>query len=104
MKSKKWSVVAVMTLGTFMALLDNTIVSVALPQMKKAFQTDFPTISLVVTAYFLALAAVVPIVGYLSDRVGSKLTFLVSLTLFTVGSLLCALAPTKEALIAFRAL
>src|SRR5581483_2209962 len=51
-----------------------------------------------------AQAAVIPIVGYLSDRVGTKLIFLTSLILFTVGSALCAFAPTKEALIAFRVL
>jgi len=47
---------------------------------------------------------VIPIIGYLSDRIGSKVVFLGALALFTVASVLCALAPTKEALIAFRAL
>jgi hypothetical protein len=86
----------------FMAILDTTIVSVTLPQMQKAFHTDFETITWVASAYFLAQAAVIPIVGYLSDRVGTKLIFLTALILFTVGSALCAFAPTKEALIAFR--
>jgi EmrB/QacA subfamily drug resistance transporter len=86
----------------FMAILDNTIVSVTLPQMQKAFHTDFETITWVATAYFLAQAAVIPIVGYLSDRIGSKVVFLTSLTLFTLGSALCAIAPTQEMLIAFR--
>ncbi len=45
------------------------------------------------------VAAVIPIVGYLSDRVGTKLIFLTALILFTAGSALCAFAPTKEALI-----
>jgi EmrB/QacA subfamily drug resistance transporter len=98
----RWRVAAVVAIGLFMAILDNTIVSVTLPQMQKAFHTDFETITWVATAYFLAQAAVIPIVGYLSDRVGSKLVFLTALILFTVGSALCALAPTKEALIAFR--
>jgi EmrB/QacA subfamily drug resistance transporter len=89
-------------LGLFMAILDNTIVSVTLPQMQKAFNTDFETITWVATAYFLAQAAVIPIVGYLSDRVGSKPVFLISLAMFTIGSGLCAIAPTQEALIAFR--
>jgi len=53
-------------------------------------------------AYFLAQAAVIPIVGYLSDRVGIKLIFLIALILFTTGSVLCAIAPTIEALVAFR--
>src|SRR6266851_2430418 len=101
-KASRWRVTAVVAIGLFMAILDNTIVSVTLPQMQKAFHTDFETITWVATAYFLAQAAVIPIVGYLSDRIGSKLVFLTALTLFTVGSALCALAPTKEALIAFR--
>src|SRR5258706_2855410 len=101
-KGNRWRVAAVVALGLFMAILDNTIVSVTLPQMQKAFHTDFETITWVASAYFLAQAAVIPIVGYLSDRIGSKLVFLTALILFTAGSALCALAPTKEALIAFR--
>jgi EmrB/QacA subfamily drug resistance transporter len=101
-KGYRWRVAAVVALGLFMAILDNTIVSVTLPQMQKAFHTDFETITWVASAYFLAQAAVIPIVGYLSDRIGSKLIFLTALILFTAGSALCALAPTKEALIASR--
>ncbi len=98
----KWQAAIVSALGLFMAVLDNTIVSVALPQMQTAFHTDFDTITWVVSGYFLAQAAVIPITGYLSDRIGTKLVFLVALALFTVGSGLCALAPTQEWLIVFR--
>lgn len=101
-KGYQWRVAAVVSLGLFMAVLDNTIVSVTLPQMQKAFHTDFETITWVASAYFLAQAAVIPIVGYLSDRIGAKLVFLSALILFTIGSALCALASTNEALIAFR--
>jgi len=101
-KASRWRVAAVVAIGLFMAILDTTIVSVTLPQMQKAFHTDFETITWVVSAYFLAQAAVIPIVGYLSERVGTKLIDLAALILFTAGSALCAFAPTKEALIAFR--
>jgi EmrB/QacA subfamily drug resistance transporter len=101
-KAYRWRVAAVVAIGLFMAILDTTIVSVTLPQMQKAFHTDFATITWVGSAYFLAQAAVIPIVGYLSDRVGTKLIDLAALILFTAGSALCAFAPTKEALIAFR--
>jgi MFS family permease len=101
-KASRWRVATVVVVGLFMAILDTTIVSVTLPQMQKAFHTDFATITWVASAYFLAQAAVIPIVGYLSDRVGTKPIFLTALILFTVGSALCAFAPTKEALIAFR--
>jgi EmrB/QacA subfamily drug resistance transporter len=101
-QASRWRVAAMVVVGLFMAILDTTIVSVTLPQMQKAFHTDFETITWVGSAYFLAQAAVIPIVGYLSDRVGTKLIFLIALALFTAGSALCAFAPTKEALIAFR--
>jgi EmrB/QacA subfamily drug resistance transporter len=98
----KWQATLVVCLGMVMAILDSTIVSVTLPQMQKAFHTDFTTITWVATAYFLAQAAVIPIVGYLSDRIGTKTVFLTSLVLFTLASALCAFAPTKELLIMFR--
>ncbi len=98
----KWQAAIVTALGLFMAVLDNTVVSVALPQMRTAFHTDFNTITWVISAYFLAQAAVIPITGYLSDRLGSKRVFMTSLALFIVGSGLCAIAPTDVWLIIFR--
>ena len=102
--SYKWQAAIVTAVGLFMAVLDNTIVSVALPQMQTAFNTNLDTITWVVSGYFLAQAAVIPITGYLSDRVGAKLVFLTALAIFTVGSGLCALAPTQVWLITFRVL
>lgn len=97
----KWRATIVVALGLFMAILDNTIVNVALPQMQSAFNTDRATITWVVTAYFLAQAAVIPITGYLSDRIGAKLVFITSLFLFTLGSGLCALTPQIQPYLAF---
>ena len=98
----KWQAAIVVAIGLFMAVLDNTIVSVALPQMQAYFHTDRDTITWVATAYFLAQAAVIPITGYLSDRIGSKTVFLAALAFFTIGSGLCAVAPNEKYLIAFR--
>ena len=98
----KWQVALIGALALFMAVLDNTIVSVALPQMQLAFKTDFSTITWVATGYFLAQAAVIPIAGYLSDKIGTKLVFMLSLGLFTLGSGLCAIAPSESLLILFR--
>ena len=98
----KWRAAIVVALGLFMAVLDNTIVSVALPQMATAFHTSFETITWVATAYFLAQAAVIPVTGYLSDRIGTKAVFMSALALFTAGSLACALAQSNELLIIFR--
>ncbi len=100
----RWQATLVIALGLLMAILDSTIVSVVLPQIATAFHTDYQTITWVGTGYFLANAAIIPIVGYLSDRVGSKTMFLLSLALFTIGSALCVIAPTATWLIAFRVL
>ena len=100
----RWQATIVIVLGLLMAVLDTTIVSVVLPQMATAFHTDYQTITWVATGYFLANAAVIPIVGYLSDRIGSKTIFLATLVLFTLGSAFCAFAPNEQWLIAFRVL
>ena len=98
----KWAATLVGVLGLFMAVLDNTIVNVALPAMQTAFHTDRSTITWVVTGYFLSQAAVIPITGYLSDRFGTKLVFLIALALFTFGSALCSISPNESFLIAAR--
>src|SRR5579864_8141791 len=100
----RWQATLVTALGLLMAILDSTIVSVVLPQIATAFHTDFQTVTWVGTGYFLATAAVIPIVGYLSDRIGSKTVYLMALLLFTVGSALCVIAPNEKLLIAFRLL
>lgn len=98
----KWQAAIVTAVALFMAILDNTVVNVALPQMQSAFHTTSTTITWVVTAYFLAQAAVIPITGYLSDLIGTKTVFMTALAFFTLGSLLCALASSEQQLIAFR--
>jgi EmrB/QacA subfamily drug resistance transporter len=100
--SYKWRAAIIVAVGLFMAVLDNTVVNVALTQMARSFNTDVETIKWVATAYFLAQAAVIPICGYLSDLIGTKIVFLSALALFTVGSGLCAIAPNEQLLIGFR--
>jgi EmrB/QacA subfamily drug resistance transporter len=98
----KWRAALIVALGLFMAVLDVTIVSVALPQMQAYFHTDRDTITWVATAYLLAQAAVIPVTGFVSDRLGSKVVFMTALAVFTVGSGLCAISPSEQWLIAFR--
>jgi len=89
--------------GIFMVILDGTAVNVALPKLQQEFNQ--PNLSLVqwtVIGYALAQAAVIPLAGWLSDRFGAKKVFLISIGLFTIGSLLCALANSAEMLIAYR--
>jgi EmrB/QacA subfamily drug resistance transporter len=85
-----------------MSILDVTIVSVVLPQIATALHADYQSTTWIGTGYLLANAAVIPIVGYLSDRVGSKVIFLLALGSFTLGSALCAMASSVPMLIAFR--
>ncbi len=99
----KWRATLVVAFGSFMAVLDNTVVNVALPQIKDYFHiANYNDVVWVATAYFLAQAAIIPAVGYISDRVGTKVVFLTALALFTVGSALCAVAPNLPTLIVFR--
>jgi EmrB/QacA subfamily drug resistance transporter len=98
----KWQAAVIVALGLFLSVLDSTIVSVALPAIRGDFHTDFNTTTWVVTAYFLAQAAVIPVTGYISTRSGTKVVFLVSMGIFVLGSALCVAAQTKEFLIGAR--
>jgi EmrB/QacA subfamily drug resistance transporter len=97
-----WQALVVIVLGSFMVVLDTTIVNVALPRIIQVFQSSVNEGQLILTGYMLALAVVMPATGYLSDTFGAKRTYLVTIVLFTVGSALCGLAPNVEGLIVFR--
>ncbi len=88
----------------FMATLDMSIVNVALPSLAKQLNTDFATVQWVILSYVLVVASLLLLVSRLGDMRGKKRIFSVGLGVFTVGSLLCGLAPNVEWLIAFRAL
>jgi EmrB/QacA subfamily drug resistance transporter len=99
-----WIISAVAMLGTVMSILDTTIVNVALATLGKDLHSSLATIQWVVTGYMLSLAAVIPVTGWASRRFGAKRVFLLSLVLFTLGSLLCGLATSITELILFRVL
>ncbi|RKP55064.1 DHA2 family efflux MFS transporter permease subunit [Cohnella endophytica] len=88
--------------GIFMVILDTTAVNVALPVLGKDFHRSLSVVQWTITGYALAQAAVIPLAGWMSDRFGAKRVFILSLVLFTFGSILCAFATTAEQLIAFR--
>jgi EmrB/QacA subfamily drug resistance transporter len=88
--------------GMFLIILDSTIMNVAVPKLVDTFQSNLGTIQWVITAYTLALSAVIPLAGWFSDRFTPKRMFLTSIVLFVLASLLCALAQTPEQLIIFR--
>lgn len=92
-------------LGMIMAILDTTVVNVALPTFQTEFDvTAYSTVAWTVTAYTLALAAIIPVTGWAADRFGTKRLYIMALTLFTLGSVLCAAAWSIESLIVFRVL
>jgi hypothetical protein len=97
-------VAGVATIGLIMAVLDTTIVNVALDTLSSDLHAPLGTIQWVSTAYLLSLAAVVPLSGWMTERFGSKRTWITSIVLFAFGSALCALATSAGELIAFRIL
>jgi EmrB/QacA subfamily drug resistance transporter len=95
-------VAGVATVGLVMAVLDTTIVNVALDSLSRDLHAPLMTIQWVSTGYLLALAVVIPISGWVTERFGSKRTWIASIGLFALGSTLCALATSAGELIAFR--
>jgi len=100
----RWTVLGIIMLGTFMAILDSSIVMVALPPMMSAFGVTRDKIEWVATAFMLASAAVMPLVGWLAGRLGYKMVYLSCLFIFTAASAGCALAWSYESLVAMRVL
>jgi len=98
----KWFVLGNVMLGTFMAVLDGTIVNVGLPKIMSAFGVGLDTIQWVITAYMLAMASMLPTSGWLADKFGYKKIYFMGMFLFTVGSLLCGLSHNEVSLIISR--
>jgi NTE family protein len=91
--------------GAFLVFLDTTIVNIAFPDISASFpEASRGLLSWVLDGYFVVIAALLVPAGGLADRFGHKRVFLGGLALFTLASLLCAVAPSLEALIGFRVL
>lgn len=102
MADKKWWTLLAVSIGTFMLLLDITIVIVALPDIQHSLRASFSDLQWVVDAYALTLAALLLTAGSLADLFGRRLLFTIGLSIFTVGSLLCGLARSSVFLIVAR--
>jgi DHA2 family multidrug resistance protein len=89
-------------IGTFMAVLDATIVNVGLPKIMASFGVGLDKIEWVLTAYLLALAVMLPTSAWLADRFGFKRMYFIGLLLFTIGSFLCGMSPNENILILSR--
>lgn len=91
-------------LGSTMALLDSTVVNVALPRIGEDLGADLAVLQWTVNAYLLTLAALILVGGALGDRFGRRRIFVLGVAWFAVGSLLCGIAPNAGVLVAARAL
>lgn len=99
-----WLIVAIISIPTFMEVLDTSIANVALDHIAGGLSVSNDQATWVLTSYLVANAIVIPISGWLSDVIGRKRYFLLSIALFTLASLLCGLAPNLTTLVIARVL
>lgn len=97
-----WTSIIVIVIGTFMAILNNSIVNVALPKIMLIFNCGQDSIQWVLTAYIMTLGVVMPISGYLGDTFGYKRVYSAALAIFTVGSIISGLSWGVNSLVAAR--
>ncbi|MGW2474309.1 MDR family MFS transporter [Streptomyces sp. NPDC001665] len=95
-------IASILVLGTFMATLDATIVSVGLDRLTEEFDASVAEIQWVSSAYLLAVVAAVPASGWLAGRFGGRRVWLAAIGVFLIGSVLCASAWSATSLIVFR--
>jgi EmrB/QacA subfamily drug resistance transporter len=103
LRGNPWAVLAVLSLGFFMTLLDLTIVNIAIPNMLDRLHASLDDVLWVLNAYALVLAVLVITCGRLGDILGQRTMFVAGVALFTIASAACGFAPNPDALIAFRA-
>ena len=99
-----WIIALVVTMGTFMEVLDTSIANVALPHIAGSLSASQDESTWVLTSYLVANAIILPISGWISSIMGRKTFYLTSVILFTVFSACCGLAPTLGMLVVFRVL
>lgn len=99
-----WLIVAIISIPTFMEVLDTSIANVALDHIAGGLSVTTDQATWVLTSYLVANAIVIPISGWLSDAIGRKRYFLLSIALFTISSLMCGLAPNLTTLVIARVL
>ncbi|HEY1665426.1 MAG TPA: DHA2 family efflux MFS transporter permease subunit [Trebonia sp.] len=101
---RRYLVLAICCMSLFIVGLDSTIVNVALPDIGRTFHAPVSGLQWTIDAYTLVLAALLMLSGSTADRLGRRRVFQIGLALFTIGSLLCSLAPGLGWLVAFRML
>src|SRR5690554_3603864 len=101
--SQKWWVLLSVAMGIFLSTIDGSIVNVSLPTLEAVFDTSFATVQWVVVSYLLVITSLMLGVARLADMIGKRRIYLSGMVVFTIGSLLCGIAPTVGFLIGFRA-
>jgi MFS family permease len=99
---RRYLILAICCMSIFIVGLDNTIVNVALPSIRRELHASVPQLQWTIDSYTLVLAGLLMLSGSMADRFGRARIFKLGLVLFTIGSLLCSLAPTIQLLIVFR--
>lgn len=99
-----WKIAVVALMGAFVAQLDATVVNVSLSTLAADLHTSLSTIQWVTSGYLLALALMIPLNGWLVDRIGAKALYISCLASFTLSSVLCGVAWSAGSLIGFRIL
>jgi MFS transporter, DHA2 family, multidrug resistance protein len=101
-QSYKWWLLANVMIGTFMAVLDSTVVNVGLPKIMASFGVGIDKIEWVITAYMLAMAVMLPTSAWLADKFGYKRMYFSGMFVFTFGSFLCGFSSSENMLIFSR--
>jgi EmrB/QacA subfamily drug resistance transporter len=95
-------VLAICCMSLLIVSLDNTVLNVALPSMQKEFHSSVSGLQWTIDAYTLVLASLLMLSGSTADRIGRRRVFKTGLVIFTLGSVLCSVAPNLETLVVFR--
>lgn len=99
---RRMLVLAICCMSLLIVSLDNTVLNVALPSMQRELHAETSGLQWTIDAYTLVLASLLMLAGSTADRIGRKRIFMSGLVVFSIGSLLCSLAPNLELLVVFR--
>ncbi|SEC78724.1 drug resistance transporter, EmrB/QacA subfamily [Streptomyces misionensis] len=99
---RRMLVLAICCMSLLIVSLDNTVLNVALPSMQRDLHATTSGLQWTIDAYTLVLASLLMLAGSTADRIGRKRVFMAGLTVFTIGSVLCSLAPDLSLLVVFR--
>jgi len=102
MDRRRWLILSSVSVGTFMATLDGSIVNISLPKIQESFGVELAVVEWVVVGYLLVVGSVLLPFGRLGEVVTFKRVYLAGFAVFTVASAFCALAPSAAALVLFR--